>query len=541
MKPMTKPDSSTVGSIIDFLLSSTDRTAAPTWPPDIFAVAALILQRSGAYHQVIVTWPPSGYKSHGWTTFIGELGKKWVFGGPDKWRCPPQVAKWWKTLCSKYYGTRLVETSAHRELCEILLQLLAVSDEACNGFGVQGGLSYAAVRALGLLAEKDTLCENVDPAKVRVFPKLRTPQTGLTMRSLSHNVALLQGSEIRPKWWPPPIKHHERLTLLLLPWPREIDPSQFEETVSSLNNMPPKYGMFSFEARSVPDIQGRIDQLMSDALAAARKALGEVATLDGVVLPELALTAADFRRASERVLRTGRFLIGGVAEAGRAPNDPGYNSVFIDVPDGTGIRYSAAPQNKHHRWQLDGSQIARYGLAGRLAPDRLWWESTRLDRRTLNFIPMFDWLTMSVLICEDLARPDPVGDLIRAVGPNLVIALLMDAPQEPWRWASRYALALADDPGSSVLTLTSYGMTKLCTGGVNRHKIAMWKDYRDGRPQPINLPDGAEGVVLYIEHEEREEWTADGRGDNAATSYPVLKMAIPVGAGDAVRYPLAAP
>jgi hypothetical protein len=31
--------------------------------------------------------------------------------------------------------------------------------------------------------------------------------------------------------------------------------------------------------------------------------------------------------------------------------------------------------------------------------------------------------TWSVLICEDLARQDPAADLIRAVGPNLLIAL----------------------------------------------------------------------------------------------------------------------
>jgi len=36
---------------------------------------------------------------------------------------------------------------------------------------------------------------------------------------------------------------------------------------------------------------------------------------------------------------------------------------------------------------------------------------------------------MCALVCEDLARPDPVANIVRAVGPNLVIALLMDGPQ----------------------------------------------------------------------------------------------------------------
>jgi 5-methylcytosine-specific restriction enzyme A len=47
---------------------------------------------------------------------------------------------------------------------------------------------------------------------------------------------------------------------------------------------------------------------------------------------------------------------------------------------------------------------------------------------------------------------------MRSVGPNLVVALLMDGPQLTARWPARYASVLADDPGSSVLTLTSLGM-----------------------------------------------------------------------------------
>ena len=45
----------------------------------------------------------------------------------------------------------------------------------------------------------------------------------------------------------------------------------------------------------------------------------------------------------------------------------------------------------------------------------------------------------AVLICEDLARQEPAAELIRAVGSNLVIALLMDGPQLNNRWPARYA------------------------------------------------------------------------------------------------------
>jgi hypothetical protein len=44
---------------------------------------------------------------------------------------------------------------------------------------------------------------------------------------------------------------------------------------------------------------------------------------------------------------------------------------------------------------------------------------------------------MCALICEDLARPDPVAEIVRTVGPNLVIALLMEEmPGAPWKVAT---------------------------------------------------------------------------------------------------------
>lgn len=115
------------------------------------------------------------------------------------------------------------------------------------------------------------------------------------------------------------------------------------------------------------------------------------------------------------------------------------------------------------------------------------------------FISLRPWLTMSVLICEDLARPDPVGDLARAVGPNLIIALLMDGPQLADRWPARYAASLADDPGSSVLTVTSTGMSILSRPqeGENRSDvIALWKDARTGKARELQLPENAAALVL---------------------------------------------
>ena len=107
---------------------------------------------------------------------------------------------------------------------------------------------------------------------------------------------------------------------------------------------------------------------------------------------------------------------------------------------------------------------------------------------------------MSVLICEDLARPDPVGEVVRAVGPNLIIALLSDGPQLNSRWPSRYAGVLADDPGSSVLTVTSAGMAKLSKSGDPAKDrpdvIAFWRDAKTGSTE-IVCPKDARGSASF--------------------------------------------
>lgn len=139
-------------------------------------------------------------------------------------------------------------------------------------------------------------------------------------------------------------------------------------------------------------------------------------------------------------------------------------------------------------------------------------------------------LVLTGLICEDLARPDPVANLIRSVGPNLVIALLMDGPQTRERWAARYATVLADDPGCSVLSLTSKGMANISrpTAGPNRSGVvALWKD-NFGPAREIDLPDGFDAVAISLSTRYEEEFSADGRGDDGYAAYPVLSGVHPI-------------
>jgi hypothetical protein len=247
-------------------------------------------------------------------------------------------------------------------------------------------------------------------------------------------------------------------------------------------------------------------------------ALGEMGKVDGVVLPELALSEKEHDELRQFLVDREAFLVSGVGEASKPSKAHGVNRVCLDIPHEESVW-----QAKHHRWKLDAAQIRQYGLGSRLSVDRSWWEHISLHDRRLLFVS-FPALVMSVLICEDLARPDPVGDLIRAVGPNLVIALLMDGPQLKGRWPERYAMALADDPGSSVLSLTSLGMSELSrpSQGASRSRVvALWKD-RSGTSTEIELPAGCGGIVVSLSFESEEEWTADGRRDYGSAVFPTL-------------------
>src|SRR6202000_1078706 len=108
--------------------------------------------------------------------------------------------------------------------------------------------------------------------------------------------------------------------------------------------------------------------------------------------------------------------------------------------------------------------------------------------------------TFATMICEDLARVDPAHAVLRSVAPSLVFVLLMDGPQMPARWSARYATVLAEDPGSSVLTLTSTALLGSATR-TGRYRasryVALWKQ-DDGGPVTIELPLDHHGIVLTL-------------------------------------------
>jgi hypothetical protein len=199
-------------------------------------------------------------------------------------------------------------------------------------------------------------------------------------------------------------------------------------------------------------------------------------------------------------------------------------------------------QNKQHRWSLDEGQINQYHLGGALHPDIRWWEAMQVPRKAIQFIEVAE-LTHVGLVCEDLAHNDAIADLIRSVGPTIVVVGLLDGPQLASRWAARYASVLADDPGSAVLTLSSFGMVERSRppGRDASRVIALWKDPVRGTRE-IPLDPGAHAVLLTVCMGRTTRYSADRRWpvDNSTACYSVAVQQVHAAAAGSSPPPSAA-
>jgi hypothetical protein len=104
----------------------------------------------------------------------------------------------------------------------------------------------------------------------------------------------------------------------------------------------------------------------------------------------------------------------------------------------------------------------------------------------------------------------------------------MDGPQLKSRWAARYASVLAEDPGTSVLALTSLGMAERSRPSINgsgerapvSRAIALWRDVELGEHE-ITLDEGDDACILTLVCTSRKEISADGRDDGQKAHFPV--------------------
>jgi hypothetical protein len=441
-------------------------------------------------------------------------------------RSPPgNVLKYWRRLIASR-KIRLADIPDRKALIHALLCLSAMADEASAGVGLGPGavdsdspevdeFDFLSHR---LLFKTGTLCRDVGASRIRVLPKLHTPQSGMTIRSLTHHLAFCTTADVKPQWFRLPVREAgDRLHVVVVPFPYNLKRSQFRKATGKLENMPAQFGFFAYQPNAVARV-GFVTKLIQRAHIRTGQAV------DLVIFPELSLTEAQHAKLCKEITFRGRAaLIAGVGVPA-TKRSPASNHFVMSVPVVDSM-VVFPKQHKHHRWRLDPNQIKRYGLSKALAGREYWWEYLSIENRQLLFMSIHPSLVMSVLICEDLARQDPIAELMRAVGPNLVIALLMDGPQLEGRWSDRYATVLADDPGSSVLTVTSRGMVNLdkWQGNGKSNSVALWRDAVSGRSQKLELKGTAKGISLLLRLRMKEEWTADGRGDGGASVYPTLE------------------
>lgn len=525
----------TVGDVITYL--DPGASAVPVWPPDAFAIAAMLLKKSGAYRQVANAWPPPEFAdTTEWHNLTEAISARWRAScDANDGGVPAEVKAWWEIVII-HATMPISQIASDRGLFIALVAIVAVCDFACSGFGFRpaGGNTPKEDRANSNLSAAKTLCESIHPSRCIVLPKAHNSFSGMTLRSLTHNLALWDRPEVSTAWENIRLDIPKKsMNLLLVPWPLKIEPDAFRPAANCHElRLPERVGLFEY------DIPFR-DEDIARIATVVKKARTGFGDIHGIILPELAMSMDQFTKARSDIQEACNIplLISGVG--GPNPDRLGTNNVAISIHKQLNEPYL---QSKHHRWRIDSDQADSYDLK-RLPPKKQnggWWEGIAIENRSCAFFNANDWLTFCVLICEDLARQDPVSELVRSVGPSLVIALLLDGAQVRTRWPARYATVLAEDPRSSVLTLTAAGLVdlgnrvrdrkgktplQLLLGTLFGHKprversVALWREAFQRDARPIILEPGSQGVVLKIGSKMAMEWTADGRHDDEATGY----------------------
>lgn len=489
------------------------------WPPDAFAFTAAALADSGAYRCVVhpppgCVWPPGGEDSARWQVGLRREAAAWAETAPNGASPPAGVARLRDAIGDALdVPVTALERPEQWTLLGHLLQLHALADEAAFGAGIRTDTAFQR-QCLDLLGATGSLAR-LPRERATVLPKLRPPATGITLRSLSHHLAL-DRSEVDAHWVAAPTdglgsRPRDRVNLLLLPYPSTIRAGDFVPVAGPLVNMDKsRFGFYEFAPQTTFDVD--------DAVAVADRARRYVGEIDALVLPEGALEESEVPVVQGRLAAAGvPYLIAGVRRA--APEGGGFGANYAQFAAGD---WQAPPQHKHHRWRLDAAQVHQYHLGSALDPRRDWWEAIGVPHRSITFVSVDQKLTFCPLVCEDLAQPEPVTDIVRSIAPSLVIALLLDGPQLAARWPARYASVFADDPGCSVLTLTALGMTLRSQppGFTPSRVIALWKDPHRGL-QEISLAEGSRAVALTAHGRAVQVPSADGRSGK-----PVVQLVL---------------
>lgn len=523
----------------------------PSWPVDLFAVVGTIIERSGCYTMAT----PDREKLASHEVRLEEIRKCADLWNGDINDPPSPVQSLWADLIGPSKDVKIGEIGKDAQLVSRLLALFAIADEASAGIGWDvdpadaSRKNFASLAFIGITTDdaanqlpypRTSMCVMVPPDQAIVLPKSIASSVGCTIRSLSHYLAILPPvSVLEPEWILSSTRPTgepeaaECIRLLLVPFPFTIHADCFKLSVPKQrlgqSNFP---AHFSLEQRWLEldgaPVSGVLlaKDLVQPLIDAAKEETGHIP--NGIVFPECALSSELAGELIRALAGSGiEFLITGVLD--KTPDGVHFNRAltFAFQPDGS---VATAEQNKHHRWRLDRGQTRRYALDFDTSADNSqWWEDIDISSRRLPFFGLRRDMSLVTLICEDLARSDPAMPAIRAIGPNLVIALLMDGPQLAVRWPGRYATVLADDPGSAVLSFTCAAMVDRSNWLETKpaRSIGLWRDESNGT-QELRLPEGSHGLLLSLQSKSKHQTTLDGRSDGSSSRQLTLRTVVPL-------------
>ena len=296
------------------------------WAPDLFAFTDVVLDRSEAYRFAVsppegTSWPPPEMPR--WNLAVADASAGWcAWVEADGAKLPGLVADEWAVVWEGA-ATTLDELATGRawRICQALITLHAIADEACAGAGVSVGAvprdgARFRARARELLARTGTL-SRVSRQRLRVLPCVRNPIGGPSIRSLSRYVCV-RGPEVDLVWNRIPAGTvgpggpAQEGNVLMLPWPLRVDAEDFKPTRAVERAELEPYGFFEFAPGELLDLD-----LADRVLQSVRNQRGSV---DIVVLPESALRPGDIDKLEALLTRHRVWL---VVAGVREPPGPG--------------------------------------------------------------------------------------------------------------------------------------------------------------------------------------------------------------------------
>lgn len=551
--------------------------APPELPPDLFAVAGLLLDWSGAAHHVVAE--ERVFPDWARALVVTDAVRAWTEKQALRWRTRYRLSNRWPHIRSVRCLWRQILAAWDEPVFKELgradpapawwtaaLWSLMIADSAAASFGffhpgdrtlldklfddilaADGDVPAAGAPDLLDVRRRRYTISTACPDVACVLPKSRTASVGCTLRSLSHNLALLPPRGLARATWHSfdpkafdKVEDIKPLNILLMPYPYDMParsfvggPMRVDADYGDNNwfEIEPKWRGGGDGGRAPPHFDVSQEAFTAFVEKLLTNSHEIVRDIGGLVFPECAIPYDYFRALVDRarrpqhphdVFRSIEFIVAGTTtdNFGRPGNYASSCLLARAIDPRTPRKISIGVQDKHHRWRIDRAQARDYGIGGALPGGRFWWEKIELRSRALNVFNFRESSTFVALICEDLARLEPVHDLVRSIGPNIVFALLLDGPQVSPRWPGRYAVGLSDDPGSSVLTLTSQGLidryNRRVVEAYRSESVGLWRD-ETGETRQIELKPGAAAILLSLSPERKCETSLDGRKDGTSS------------------------